>query len=290
MKDRLYGVVARPFKLLRGAVPPNRLLPVGRVGQLEDFIERHPKPWELTFGFLSVAYVALVIGGDDLGLPVPRWVLYGFSAIFLTEFSLRLWTSRQPLDYLRGHWIDAVTALPLPGDFRAFRVLRLLRLGWLFRLVTGWIGTVTGTSRNGIPFIASIVVVFVAIGTYGFWVIEDTSIGDAAYTTVLSTLTLGLASRSASAGGQIWAGLLVFMALGLSTYVSGRVTNWMLGERGTDAVVREQADVLRSEISELRALIRDLSGADAVESGGEPLVLPLVEDANGLVPQARLAG
>src|SRR5258708_21436618 len=53
------------------------------------------------------------------------------SGVFLLEFSLRFYDSPSRLGYLKGHWLDLVSCIPVVGSLR---VLRLLRLAAFFRL------------------------------------------------------------------------------------------------------------------------------------------------------------
>ena len=55
------------------------------------------------------------------------WV--AFAVIFLTEFSARCWDSPSRRHYLRSHWLDLGSCVPLVGGLRSVRILRLLRLG-----------------------------------------------------------------------------------------------------------------------------------------------------------------
>src|SRR5260370_537759 len=56
----------------------------------------------------------------------------GLAAAFIVEFTLRVYDSPSRKSYLRRHWLDIVTCLPVIGPFRLLRLVRLvgfIRLG-----------------------------------------------------------------------------------------------------------------------------------------------------------------
>lgn len=102
------------------------------------FIERHEVAWELTMGALALLWVALGFLIDQLGeglrpdLEMAELVLTG---VFVAEFGSRIFAAHDRIQYLRGHFIDALALVP---PVRALRMLRLLRLLRLVRSFAGF--------------------------------------------------------------------------------------------------------------------------------------------------------
>jgi voltage-gated potassium channel len=110
---------------------------VGRRERVNDFIERHEIAWELGMAALAIVWVALGFLLDEVpaGLhPELEFAELVLTAIFFVEFAGRLIASHDRVQYLRGHWIDALALAP---PVRALRVLRLLRLLRLVRAFAG---------------------------------------------------------------------------------------------------------------------------------------------------------
>lgn len=110
---------------------------MGRREQVNDFVERHEVGWELAMAALAIIWVALGFLLDEVGSgarPELELAELTLTIVFVAEFGGRLIAAHDRLQYLRGHWIDALALAP---PIRAFRVLRLLRLLRLLRAFSG---------------------------------------------------------------------------------------------------------------------------------------------------------
>jgi len=98
---------------------------------ITDFVARHDAAWELTMAVLAVAFVVVGLLSEDAAQPQAEklllvdWIL---TAVFVLEFTVRLWAAPRRRVYLRGHWIDGVALIPAIRGVRLLRLLRLLRL------------------------------------------------------------------------------------------------------------------------------------------------------------------
>src|SRR5438067_13719572 len=99
-------------------------------GRLNEFVERHERRWEGAMAALTIAYVSIGFVDDHDIIDLNLWAHWymPFLILFLLEFGARFYDSRSRTDYLRGHWIDLVTSVPMVGGLRLFRIVRLLRL------------------------------------------------------------------------------------------------------------------------------------------------------------------
>ncbi len=79
------------------------------------FVDCHRYVWEGAMAALAVAYLTVGLLADERGSFLPVIVI---GAIFFVEFSVRLWAAPSRPLYLRKHWIDAVSCLPMIGGLR----------------------------------------------------------------------------------------------------------------------------------------------------------------------------
>ena len=97
----------------------------------------------------SVLAVSFLI--DD-GQGVWTWVIAVLGGIFVVEFVARFLDASSRRSYLRHHWLDVISAIPLIGGLRSLRLLRLLRLGAVLRVLVATEEITTargGTGRHG---------------------------------------------------------------------------------------------------------------------------------------------
>ena len=230
-------------------------------GSVEPFVQRHIFLWEGTLAVLAVIYLVLALGGEELSLHVPEWVLFVFAGLFMAEFTVRFLNAEDRKAYARHHWVDAVTAIPLLGPLRALRLLRLLRLVGALRILTlaDRAGTKGGGGRTSLRFLGPLLLL-VWLGTsYAFWNLEHgvnpqiKGFGDAMYMAFSMTATLGNGNHQPStAGGQILGGLLIFFCLGLVGFVSSQLTARLLHQADPMEPILIELGLLRAELGELR--------------------------------------
>lgn len=238
-------------------------------GSLNKFVEVHEKWWEGTMALLTIAYVAIGFVDDQniANLTLPTFWYAPFLAVFLFEFGARLYDSKQRPAYLRAHWIDLVTSVPMVGGLRLLRILRLLRL---VRVGAQFRSTFFKRRQADTWFVWPTVVLFWVSSAYALWVFEHgvnprvTSFADALYLAFMTASTVGYTDISpVSVEGKVTAGLIVFFALGLLGFASSRLTAWWLGAQGDQA----NADLMRRlgrlerQLETNAALLRDLGVA-----------------------------
>jgi voltage-gated potassium channel len=200
-------------------------------GTITGFIERHQLQWEIAMGVLTIVYVVIAFMEDELvpGINTGTIVVLAVALLFLTEFSVRLWDAPSRLHYLRGHWLDLVTCIPLIGVLRVLRFLRLLRFLRIASLVRAFlVGKEVGTDGGRGTRAAS---------AYGFWLVEHgvnpavKNFGDALYLSFLTATTLGYGDvKPVTSEGKIIAGLVIFAAIGLVGFASSQLTLLWLGQ------------------------------------------------------------
>jgi len=84
-----------------------------RRGSLTVFIQRHEFAWDLVIRVLTVPYVILAFREDSATGPAS-YTIVGLATIFLLEFGARCYDSSDRGKYFRTHWLDLITAIPIP--------------------------------------------------------------------------------------------------------------------------------------------------------------------------------
>jgi len=240
-------------------------------GAITQFIERHDLVWELGMGVLTAIYVVMAFMEDELepGLNTPTIVVLAVAAIFLVEFSIRLWDSPSRIVYLRHHWLDAITCIPLIGALRVLRFARLLRFFRIAALVRAFLfGRHVGADGRGARagwLIGPTLLIFWAASAYGFWLVEHgknaniTSFGDALYLSFLTATTLGYGDvRPATPEGKIIAGLVIFGAIGLVGFASSQLTAYWLGQEEDVSATKRRLFSIQKELAVQRNMLEQV--------------------------------
>src|SRR5439155_25285234 len=83
-------------------------------GRLTAFVETHRSLWDLVSAALTIIYVALAFRQDS-ATPAESYVVWGLAVLFLSEFATRCYDAPIRTAYLKSHWLDLITAVPVPG-------------------------------------------------------------------------------------------------------------------------------------------------------------------------------
>ena len=248
-----------------GGVPSSQWHPVFRQ-RLSQFVDHHRPAWDVVMAILTVVYVALGFFEDPLRWNAAEVVVWTLSGLFLLEFLLRFLDDPRPPHYLRDHWIDLVTCFPAVGPLRLLRLLRLLRVfnsARILRRLAADKGDASTTA--GLRFLATTVFVFWLLAGYAFYVTELNqprslvhSFTDALFLAFTTSTTVGFSPMKAvTSEGQIVAGLVIFVGLGLLTAASSRLTSlWIdaTSEQAQNDLLLDVRDQLRATESRLAAI------------------------------------
>src|SRR5713226_142748 len=146
-------------------------------GRITAFVGHHRLEWELLTAGLTVVYVVLAFLQDQGSSGLVTVGVEVLAAAFILEFSLRLYDATSRRTYLRNHWLDIVTCLPVVGPFRAVRLIRLfgfIRLGATARAYG-----VGAASSNRLPggvglWVLAPILITVWLGaSYGYYELES---------------------------------------------------------------------------------------------------------------------
>lgn len=205
---------------------------------------------------LAVGFLATAFWNDDAPGRLSVLAAAAFTVIFVIEFGSRLLDAPSRVQYLRHHWLDLVSCIPLVGGLRSLRLLRLLRLGALRRVVTA----VDRDDRQSVWFLGPLLVIVWVGSATAAWVLEHgvnpalRTFGDALYWAFITATTVGYGDISpVTPQGRVLAGLLAFAGIGLLGFASARLTARFLRQDSADgdALLRE-VTMLRAELAALR--------------------------------------
>lgn len=215
---------------------------------------------------LTVGYVLLSFFEDRQRLNAADAVVWTLSGLFFLEFLLRCLDDLRPRRYLRNHWIDLVTSFPAVGPLRLLRLLRLVRVFNSARIIKRLASDKgDASSTAGLRLLGTTVFVFWLLAACAFYMTELNqprsmvhSFPDALFLAFTTATTVGYSQMKAvSPEGQIIAGLVIFVGLGLLTAASGRLTSiWIdnSSQQAQDDLLRDIRDQLRSSESRLAAI------------------------------------
>jgi len=233
---------------------------------LSTFVDRNRQRWDVVMAALTILYVALGFFEDPQRWNAAEVVVWALSGLFFLEFLLRFLDDPSPTLYLRDHWIDLVTSFPAVGPLRLLRLLRLLRVFNSARLVRRLAADRGDASTTaGIRFLITTVFAFWLLAGYAFFVTELNqphstvhSFTDALFLAFTTSTTVGYSPmKAATPEGQIVAGLVIFVGLGLLTAASSRLTSlWVdaTSEQVQDDLLLDIRDQLRATESRLAAI------------------------------------
>jgi voltage-gated potassium channel len=234
--------------------------------RLSKFVDHHRQRWDVVMAVLTVLYVLLGFFEDPQRSNVAEVVVWVLSGLFFLEFLLRFLDDSRPTLYLRDHWIDLVTSFPAIGPLRLLRLLRLLRVFNSARLVKRLAADRGDASTTaGLRFLITTVFAFWLLAGYAFFVTELNqprstvhSFTDALFLAFTTSTTVGFSPMKAvTPEGQIIAGLVIFVGLGLLTAASSRLTSlWVdaASEQVQDDLLLDIRDQLRATESRLAAI------------------------------------
>src|ERR1700693_1679283 len=85
------------------------------LGRITAFVACHRLAWELATAGLTLVYVVLAFLQDQGSSILVTVGVEVLAAVFILEFTLRLYDAMSRKTYLKNHWLDIVTCLPVVG-------------------------------------------------------------------------------------------------------------------------------------------------------------------------------
>ncbi|HLQ14240.1 MAG TPA: ion transporter [Candidatus Eisenbacteria bacterium] len=274
-------------EILLGAAP-TRAWTRGRVAA---FVQRHALAWELVMAALTIVYVVVAFlqdQGSSGPVLLATQLLAGF---FVIEFSLRLYDSPSRRVYLRNHWLDIVTCIPVVGSFRVLRLVRLLafvRLGANLRAFgLGAAASERVYGGAGLWVLAPVLLVVWVAAAYGFYTLEGgvnpniKTFGDALYFALVTASTVGYGDVTpVTSEGKVLTGLVIFVGIGLLGFGSAQLTAKLLPQRNEVAELKATVDRQCQMLEDLNTRLAGVTGLLEQQAKGA-----LSHEAGHEVPQ-----
>jgi voltage-gated potassium channel len=211
----------------------------------------HEVAWELFMAALAVVYVALGFIVDDVQaaagsrpeIEVAELLLTG---LFVLEFGSRFLAARSRLDYVKGHWIDAIALTPPIRIARALRLLRLLRLVRAFAGIYRAALHVEGLARHrGFAWLLLAWIGVMAVCSAWLYIAEHgvnkavENPFDALWWGVVTLTTVGYGDVTpVTTEGRIAAMVLMLLGIGLFGAITATITSYLLS-RDSHSLVGE---------------------------------------------------
>ncbi len=240
-------------------------------GRITDFVQRHRLAWELFTAGLTVIYVVLAILQDQGSSGLVTLGVDVLAAAFILEFSLRLYDSASRKIYLRNHWLDIVTCLPVVGPFRVLRLIRLF--GFIRLAVTARAYGVRAASTDRLPggvstWVLAPILIAVWLGSsYGYFELEGgvnphvKTFGDALFYSFITASTVGYgAVTPVTPEGKVLTGVLIFLSIGLLGFASAQLTAKLLPQGHEVADLKATVDRQCQLLEELNTRLDAVTG------------------------------
>ena len=280
----------------------NRAQPHWHRGELTAFVDKHRVAWDLVSASLTIAYVTLAFR-QEAAIPAESIALWALGILFLVEFGARFLDSPSRTTYFRGHWLDLVTAVPVPAipGLRVLRLLRLLRFLKVGMFLRRWLLS-RGWRDSGLIW-PSLFLFWVG-SAVALWLVEHDApgaqiktFGDALIAALLTAGTLGFAKHSlqpVTESGEVISAIMVFGALGLWGFASSRLTELWLQSSSVSrsqeiSDVQNELRFVRDQIEVLTDLVR-ATRPSAQKSSWDPAASPSESakpnDSESLLPLA----
>jgi voltage-gated potassium channel len=246
-------------------------IPAWTNGRITAFVHRHRLAWELLTAGLTVVYVVLAFLQDQGSTGLVTVCVEVLAAAFILEFGLRLYDASSRKAYLRNHWLDIVTCIPVVGPFRVLRLIRLfgfIRLGATARAYgVGAAASDRLPGGVGLWVLAPILITVWLAASYGYFEIEGgvnphvRTFGDALFYSFITASTVGYgAVPPITAEGKILTGVLIFLSIGLLGFASAQLTAKLLPQGNEVADLKATVDRQCKILEELNARLDTVTG------------------------------
>lgn len=235
---------------------------------------------------LAFVMLALLIAEYTNWLP-PTWATWSeriqlvIWGIFAAEFIVRLSIAPAKLDYIRRHWLSAISVmLPAFRSVRVLRAARIFRSVRLLRLVTTVNRSLreASTSLGGrtFPYFLIATLIVIVAGAAGIWSVEQeaanprlTSFGDALWWAFALVAASELGERPATAEGRLVALGLAVYGMAVFGYITATLASFFVGSqsRAQATAAEDRARQLEAKVDTLLAEVAALRKAHAETDG-----------------------
>ncbi len=199
--------------------------------------------------------------------------------LFLIDFVITMARAERKLKYFfTWGWIDLVSSIPMLDAARwgrGARVLRLLRLLRGVRSTRMLIGFMLNRKAEATLMTTALIgIIFTTFASVAILQFEKSAENgniktaeDAVWWAVVTMATVGYGDKyPVTTEGRMVAMLVMAAGVALFTSIAGFLTSWFV--RGKDDAQDKELDSLRTELGELKALLKKVDAQTAPPGGG----------------------
>ncbi|MEQ9426666.1 MAG: ion transporter [Cyclobacteriaceae bacterium] len=231
--------------------------------------------FQYTLLFLSLyvvaeLYVSTIVDYTPFISELTFWIDFGICMIFLYDFFEGLYYADRKWHFIKTHWIDFVSSIPLVGAFRVgrvvkiFRILRVIRSAkYVFQFFNR--KNSFGTLKSMV--IISVTVIFLFSLSFHHLEAKENpyiaSFSDSLWWTTITTVTVGFLQDvpPMTVEGKFLSVVLIIMGMMLFSTLIGAVTDYFIEDEDIQAnitSVGERVDSLDSKMDEINKKLDEL--------------------------------
>ena len=236
--------------------------------------------FETAMAVLGLLWMALLVIELVYGLsPFLSTVFNVIWAIFVLDFSIRFWRSRNKRRYLKKNWLVGISLLiPALRIFRIFTTIRILRVASVvrgiqfarlfasFRRAVRALGSTM--HRRGFGYVAGITAIVIFSGAAGMYAYERNAplqdgfgtYGESLWWTGMIITTLGSQHWPVTPEGRILCLILSIYAVTILGYIAATLASFFIGRDATQAVHPQDVHNLQETIDRLNQELQEMAG------------------------------
>lgn len=206
--------------------------------------------YEISMAILSLIAVCVIVIDLTVNVTITEdkilmYVDNGIWFIFLLDYIIRLYISKNKWDFIKNNKLDLIAIIPFNAAFQTLRLfkisglLRLLRLSKLVRIIVLFSKfnriTTTFIKTNHFNYTLFTTIFIILCGTVGIMVTENMKFGNALWWAFVTSTTVGYGDISPiTAPGRIIAAILMITGIGFISILTGTISTFFLTKRTTN--------------------------------------------------------
>ncbi|WP_139491656.1 potassium channel family protein [Brevibacillus dissolubilis] len=226
------------------------------------------KPIEYIMGTLAVLIVLLYL--SEFYYHDPQWgktvalIETTIVSIFAFEYFIKLWFTDDKWGYIRTHWIELLSIIPLSVFFQSLRLIRVLRIVILLQYAFHhWEPVLRRNTFFYVTFLTFSVVILASFAVYHFEsAVPDPSmenIGDALWWSWVTTTTVGYGDITPKTPeGRLIAAVLMLVGISFLGVMTGTIASYFIRMfHNYESVHDAQLKTIHHQLNQLDKLTRE---------------------------------
>ncbi|MBL7047002.1 MAG: potassium channel family protein [Candidatus Marinimicrobia bacterium] len=183
--------------------------------------------------------------------------------LFLYDFFSGLYKSENKGQFLKGHWVDFISSIPMVGFLRVGRVVRIIRVLRVLRsgrVLYRFLNKERSFSTFG--YVVLLNILFILLSSLSLYQLEHQinpdiqTLGDSVWWSVITTTTLGFVRDVVplTIEGKVFSVILIGMGILLFGTFTGMVTDYFVG----DEDIRKDIKGVSNQLDRIEKKLDDL--------------------------------